>query len=121
MNKSGALDVNALEMTQLRFLPTWLVLPALLLSLLAAPVHTQTRQSAPDDALFRTMVSLDSGLFDAFNTCNLEKFGRFSSRKWSSTRALPGGRRWSTASRTTSAARPGGIIPGTLEVHPMDG
>lgn len=126
MNKSGALDVNALEMTQHRFLPTWLVLPALLLSLLAAPVHTQTRQSAPDDALFRTMVSLDSGLFDAFNTCNLEKFGSFFVEdvefyhdKGGVTRGRPA--LVDSIKNNVCGKTRRDLIPGTLEVHPMDG
>jgi hypothetical protein len=32
---------------------------------------------APDDQLFRTIASLDGALFDAFNRCDLEKFGSF--------------------------------------------
>jgi hypothetical protein len=39
-----------------------LVLPTLLLSLSAAPLRTQSRQSAPDEALFRTIASLDGEL-----------------------------------------------------------
>ena len=52
----------------------------LLLLLLAVPVaHPQpeTPQSASPDELFRTIASLDSALFDAYNRCDLDKFGAF--------------------------------------------
>src|SRR5437879_8127936 len=52
-----------------------------LLPLLAVPVtrvDAQARQStAAPDELFRTIASLDSALFDAYNRCDLEKFGTF--------------------------------------------
>jgi Domain of unknown function (DUF4440) len=113
-------------MTQLRVLPTWLVLPALLLSLPAAPVRTQSRQSAPDDALFRTMASLDSGLFDAFNTCNLERFASFFVEdvefyhdKGGVTRGRPA--LVDSIKNNVCGKTRRDLIPGTLEVHPMDG
>jgi hypothetical protein len=34
----------------------------------------QTRQSAPEDQLFRTVSSLDSALLDAYNTCDVSTF-----------------------------------------------
>ena len=126
MNKPGALDVNALEMTRLRLFPTWLALAALLLSLPAAPAHAQTRQSAPGDALFRTMASLDSRLFDAFNTCALETFASFfvedvefyhdKGGVTRGRRALVDSIRNNVCGKTRRD-----LIPGTLEVHPMDG
>jgi hypothetical protein len=52
-----------------------------LLPLLAVPVarvDAQARQStAAPDELFRTIASLDSALFDAYNRCDLEKFATF--------------------------------------------
>ncbi len=35
------------------------------------------RRGAPDDEIFRTISSLDTAVFDAFNRCDLETFGRF--------------------------------------------
>jgi len=54
----------------------------LVLPLLWSPVSRVDAQAAraspPPDELFRTMTSLDSALFDAFNRCDLEKFSSFS-------------------------------------------
>ncbi len=50
-----------------------LLLPLLVVRLDAQP----RRKAAPDDELFRTISSLDAAVFDAFNRCDLEKFGRF--------------------------------------------
>ena len=102
------------------------MLPALLFWLPAAAVRTQSRQSAPDDALFRTIASLDSGVFDSYNTCNLEKFASFFADdvefyhdKGGLTRgrsALVDSVKNNICGKTRRDP-----IPGTLEVHPMDG
>jgi ketosteroid isomerase-like protein len=109
-----------------RFSPTSLVLLTLLLSLSAAPVRTQSRQSAPDDPLFRTLASLDRGLFDAYNTCDLETFAsffvddvEFYHDKGGVTRGRPAlvdSLKTNICGKTRRD-----LIPGTLEVHPMDG
>ena len=56
-----------------------LLLP--LLALLAVPVEAQPQTSqtapAPKDELFRTIAALDAEVFDAYNRCDLEKFGSF--------------------------------------------
>src|ERR1700742_3944298 len=50
-----------------------LVLP--LLGMPLVPANAQPPQSAEAHAeLFHTIAALDSGLFDAYNHCNLEKF-----------------------------------------------
>jgi hypothetical protein len=53
----------------------------LVLLLLWLPVSRVDAQSAratpPSDELFRTLASLDSALFDAYNRCDLEKFSSF--------------------------------------------
>ena len=53
----------------------------LLLPLLWLAVSRVDAQSAPTspppDELFRTIAALDGALFDAFNRCDLEKFGTF--------------------------------------------
>ncbi|HYU32169.1 MAG TPA: nuclear transport factor 2 family protein [Thermoanaerobaculia bacterium] len=49
-----------------------------LLWLLAVSGNAQTQQVvAPKDELFRTIAALDSEVFDAYNRCDLEKFGSF--------------------------------------------
>ncbi len=49
-----------------------------LLSLFVARADAQSSPQGPTPAdLFRTVASLDSALFDAFNRCDLEKFGTF--------------------------------------------
>jgi ketosteroid isomerase-like protein len=52
----------------------WLLLLLLLVVRLDA---VPGRIAAPDDELFRTISSLDAAVFDAFNRCDLETFGRF--------------------------------------------
>ncbi|MGH9312613.1 MAG: nuclear transport factor 2 family protein [Vicinamibacterales bacterium] len=103
-----------------------LVLLMLLLMLPVAPLRSQTRQSAPEDSLFGTMASLDSRLFEAYNTCDLEKFGSFFAEdvefyhdKGGVTRgreALVESVKNNICGKTRRD-----LVPGTLEVHPMDG
>ena len=52
-------------------------LQALLLTvLIAAPLsHIHAQSGAALDSLFQTIQSLDAQLFDAYNHCDLEKFG----------------------------------------------
>jgi len=58
-------------------LPKALLLVSLL-SFLAVPGDAQPQQAAaPKDELFRTIASLDGEVFDAFNRCDLEKFGSY--------------------------------------------
>ena len=56
---------------------TFAPLQALLLTvLIAAPLAHAHAQAAPaPDPLFQTIQSLDAKLFDAYNHCDLEKFG----------------------------------------------
>ena len=57
-------------------LKTLLLLP--LLSLFVVRADAQPHQvAAPKGELFRTIASLDGEVFDAFNRCDLEKFGSF--------------------------------------------
>jgi len=60
----------------LTLLKTLLLLP--LLSLFVVRADAQPHQvAAPKGELFRTIASLDGEVFDAFNRCDLEKFGSF--------------------------------------------
>ena len=52
------------------------VIAALLAALLAGPVTRKNARTQPEhDALYQTIQSLDTQLFDAYNRCDLEKFG----------------------------------------------
>lgn len=53
----------------------FLLLP--LLSLIAVRAEAQTPQAPAKDELFRTIAALDGEVFDAFNRCDLEKFGSY--------------------------------------------
>src|ERR1044072_5105739 len=48
----------------------------LLFSLVGVPAQAQ-RKSVSDAELLRTIKALDAAVFDAYNRCNLEKFGSF--------------------------------------------
>jgi hypothetical protein len=51
---------------------------ALIAALWLAPAALVNAQTAPaPDALFKTIQSLDAQLFDAYNRCDLDKFGSF--------------------------------------------
>jgi uncharacterized protein (TIGR02246 family) len=54
--------------------PTRLLFVALLA--VPFPIGAQSREAAPQE-LFRTVETLDSALFDAYNRCDLEKFASF--------------------------------------------
>jgi ketosteroid isomerase-like protein len=55
----------------------WLLLPLLSLSVIRAEAQIPQIPPAPKDELFRTIASLDAEVFDAYNRCDLEKFGSF--------------------------------------------
>lgn len=99
-----------------------------LLSLSLARVDAQSQPSAaPKDELFRTIASLDGEVFDAFNRCDLEKFGSFFTAELEFYHDNGG---------LTDRSRQGLVesvknnicgkvfrvlVPGTLEVYPMHG
>jgi hypothetical protein len=102
------------------------MLMVLLLSLPAAAAGTQSRQSAPDDELFRKMAALDGELFGAYNACDLDKFAMFFAENVEfyhdkggvtlGRQALLDSLRKNICGKTRRD-----VFPGTLEVHPMDG
>lgn len=102
------------------------LLLAMVLSSATAVVASQTRKTGPDDELFRTVARLDAALFDAYNTCNLERFAslvaedvEFFHDKGGVTHgraALVDALKNNICGKTRRD-----LVPGTLEVHPMDG
>ena len=95
--------------------------------LLTAPLPHLNAQTAPaPDALFQRIQSLDTQLFDAYNHCDLEKFGslladdlEFYHDKTGLTRgrqALVEGVKNNICGKVTRE-----LVPGTLEVYPIAG
>jgi uncharacterized protein (TIGR02246 family) len=93
--------------------------------LLAAPLARLHAQTAPaPDPLFQTIQSLDTQLFDAFNHCDLEKFGslfaddlEFYHDKSGLSRGRPAlveGIKNNICGKVTRE-----LVPGTLEVYPI--
>jgi len=110
-----------------------LALPLLLAAFVFAPVaamraasQNQSQRRAPDDALVQKVTALDARLFDAYNTCDLDTFAslfaedvEFYHDKGGATRgrkALVEAVKNNICGKTRRD-----LIPGSLEVHPMDG
>jgi hypothetical protein len=103
-----------------------LLLP--LLALLAVPAEAQPQPDpAPKDELFRKIASLDAEVFDAFNRCDLEKFGSFFTEELEFYHDNGG-----LISRTRQSLLEGVkanicgkvfrvLVPESLEVHPLHG
>ena len=94
-------------------------------ALLAAPLAHAHAQAAPaPDPLFQTIQSLDAKLFDAYNHCDLEKFGSLladdlefyhdKSGLSSGRQALVEGVKNNICGKVTRE-----LVPGTLEVYPI--
>jgi hypothetical protein len=103
---------------------TVLVQAVVVASLLAAPISQAHAQTPATDPLFKTIQSLDTQLFDAYNHCDLEKFGsliaddvEFYHDKTGLSRGRPAlidGIRNNICGKVTRE-----LVPGTLEVYPM--
>jgi hypothetical protein len=105
--------------------PSPLMPALLLLFLLTAPLANVYAQTAlTPDPLFKTVQSLDIQLFDAYNKCDLEKFGslladdlEFYHDKTGLSRgrqALVDGVKNNICGKVTRE-----LVPGTLEVYPI--
>src|SRR6266404_7059980 len=101
------------------------VIAALVAALLAAPfARIQARTEPVHDALYQTIQSLDTQLFDAYNRCDLDKFGsmlaedlEFYHDKTGLARtgkALVEGVKNNICGKVTRE-----LVPGTLEVYPL--
>lgn len=99
----------------------------LLLLLLAVGLDAEPgRTATPDDELFRTIASLDTAVFDAFNRCDLPTFGRFFIDDLEFYHDKDGLMRSRQSLLDAVKANICGkvsreLVPGTLEVHAMDG
>jgi hypothetical protein len=96
----------------------------LVLMLSSLPALAQTRQSKPGDPLYQTVATLDRTVFDAFNTCDLNKFAEFFADDVEFYHDV-GGVSWTRESMIaqTRAGVCGKIrrelIPGTIKVRPI--
>ena len=104
--------------------PTALLQAVLVAALPIAPItHVHAQTSAPDP-LFKTIQSLDTQLFEAYNHCDLEKFGSFLADdlefyhdKTGLSRGRPAlvdGIKNNICGKVTRE-----LVPGTLEVYPI--
>ena len=82
--------------------------------------------TSSDEGLFRTIAGLDSAVFDAYNRCDLEKFGAFFADDLEFYHDKGGLMR--SRNSLVEAVRKNicgkvrrELLPGTLEVYPMDG
>lgn len=124
-NKARAFCVDVPDMTT-RGLLQHLSAAGLVMVLSAAPALAQTRQSTPGEPLYQTIVSLDRALFDAYNTCELDKFSSLLADDVEFYHDVGGVLRTSAAvvdavKKNICGKTRRDHVPGTLEVHPMDG
>jgi hypothetical protein len=102
------------------------LLPALLLALLlAVSASAQTRQAKADDPLFKQLAAFDAAIFDAFNTCDLDKFGSYFAEDLEFFHDKGGVTRGRAALVESVKNNICGkvrreLVAGSMEVHPMD-
>ncbi len=99
---------------------------AVLFALSVHPAAAQTRRSGPDDALYRTVAALDTALFQAYNTCDPDAFAKLVAEDvefYHDQGGVARGRASLVESleRNICGKTRRDLVPGTLEVHPMDG
>ena len=97
-------------------------------SLVVASAGAETRRGLPpEDELYRTIATLDAAVFDAFNHCELEKFGSFFVERVEFYHDNGGLTDSSRASLVESVKNnicgkvSRELVEGTLEVYPMHG
>jgi hypothetical protein len=100
---------------------------AALLTFPAAAANAQSgRRESPDTALFRTIASLDSALFDSYNRCDLPRFASFFvdgvEFYHDQTGLMVGVQNLTEAIKQNICGKVvRELVPGTLEVYPMKG
>lgn len=101
------------------------ILFLILLSLAPITAHAQTAHAAAKDSeLYRTIAKLDAELFDAYDRCNLEKFGSFfvdDVEFYHDQGGLTAGRKELVESvrRNICGKVTRELLPATLQVYPM--
>ncbi|HKF48850.1 MAG TPA: nuclear transport factor 2 family protein [Terracidiphilus sp.] len=114
----------------IRALRGWSCAPAFLLLFSVFPVNhafaqDSTHQGLPvADPLYKTIAGLDTALFDAYNTCNLEKFGSMIAEDLEFYHDQAGASYGRAPFMATIKANICGkvhreLVPGTLEVYPI--
>src|ERR1700686_235892 len=98
--------------------------PVVILVLLCAPVHAQS--NAQSDTLFKTIQSLDTQLFDAYNHCDLTTLGAMVSDDlefYHDQTGLSVGKAPFIAAikQTICGKTQRALLPDTLEVYPLKG
>ena len=110
-----------------RLAPQETLLFMLLLSATILQSHAQSpNRTAPPDELSRTVASLDSALFDAYNQCDLDKFGTFfidDVEFYHDQGGVTLGRQNLTESvqKNICGKVRRELVPGSLQVYPMRG
>jgi hypothetical protein len=100
---------------------------AFLLVALAASANAQSVHREPrDTALFRTIASLDTALFDSYNHCDLPKLASFLADSvefyHDQTGLMVGARNVTEAVRKNICGKVvRDLVPGSLEVYPLNG
>ncbi len=95
-------------------------------SLVVVDAQADTQGAAHDSDLFKTIASLDRAVFDAYNTCDLEKFGSFFADDvefyHDKGGLTPGRQRLVESVKNNICGKVRReLVPATLEVYPMDG
>ena len=97
----------------------------LLLTALSASASAQSAHRAPrDTALFRTIASLDTALFDSYNRCDLTKFAAFFADSvefyHDQTGLMVGAQNLTEAVKKNICGKVvRDLVPGSLEVYPL--
>src|SRR5688572_27685315 len=96
--------------------------------LLASRAVAETRRGVgPDEELYRTIASLDAAVFDAFNRCDLDKFGSYFTEQLEFYHDNGGLTNTTRASLVESVKNnicgkvTRELVAETLEVYPMNG
>jgi len=114
-------------MNRFRLLTRALLLAAVLL-LLVVRVEAQPKGGLPpSDELYRTIAALDTAVFDAYNRCDLEKFGSYFTEElefYHDNGGLTNRTRQSlveSVKQNICGKVTRELVPGTLEVYPLHG
>jgi hypothetical protein len=114
-------------MKKLFVLPKMLLLLSLLLSFFVHVDAQTLKGKTSNDELFRTIAALDTAVFDAYNRCDLEKFGSFFTEElefYHDNGGLTNRTRQSlveSVKNNICGKVRRELVSGTLEVYPLNG